>query len=338
MGTTSREFIFSFIIPVFNRPHEVYELLTSIGNLNHLYDYEVVIVEDGSKEDCKTVISEFQNKINITYLYKENSGPGASRNFGMSRASGNYFLILDSDCILPPNYLIEIRKELLNDYVDCFGGPDDADSKFSTIQKAINYTMTATLTTGGIRGGRTQVNKYQPRSFNMGLSKDAFEASGGFGKIHPGEDPDLVIRLWKLGFSTRLFPTAKVYHKRRIDWQKFKTQVYKFGSVRPILNQWHPHTRSIVYWFPSIFSMGLVLSLVLIPLGWLLPFGVYILFFVALFIGCFLKTKNLKISFLTIPAALIQFFGYGAGFLRSSLLLTFKGGKAEELFPRLFFK
>jgi glycosyltransferase involved in cell wall biosynthesis len=184
----------SLIIPVYNRPDEVDELLESLTKQNYTQEYEVVIVEDGSTIDCKSVVEKYPS-LNISYFYKPNSGPGDSRNFGMRNAKGDYFIILDSDCILPSDYLSQVQKSLEADYVDCFGGVDDADASFTDIQKAINFAMTSVLTTGGIRGASEKLSKFQPRSFNMGISKKAFEASNGFGNIHPGEDPDLTIRL-----------------------------------------------------------------------------------------------------------------------------------------------
>ena len=202
---------FSFIIPVYNRPDEIQELLQSFTELEGDKDYEIVIVEDGSSIPSKEVIESFNTKLNISYFPKENTGPGDSRNYGMKHAKGNYFIILDSDCILPSNYLKEVTKSLNDHYVDCFGGPDAAHESFSNLQKAINFAMTSFITTGGIRGGKNSVDTFQPRSFNMGISKAAFKATEGFGKLHPGEDPDLSIRLIKLGFKTKLKAKALFY-------------------------------------------------------------------------------------------------------------------------------
>ena len=227
---------FSIVVPVYNRPDEIQELLESIELQQFNELFEIIIVEDGSTISCEPIVDKFKEKLNISYYLKYNSGPGDSRNFGMQLAKGDYFIIFDSDCIIPPNYLTEVSNSLKNNYVDCFGGPDSAHKSFSDLQKAINFSMTSFLTTGGIRGGSEKMTTFQPRSFNMGISKKAFEASKGFSNIHPGEDPDLSIRLWDLGFKTKLIPTAFVYHKRRIDWDKFYIQVNKFGKVRPILN------------------------------------------------------------------------------------------------------
>ena len=328
----------SFIIPVFNRPDEVKELLESLANLKGDNDFEVVIVEDGSTLLSKTNVDTFSNKLNISYLFKDNTGPGDSRNYGMKKAKGNYFIVLDSDCILPQQYLTNVLKHLNSDYVDCFGGPDAAHKSFSNLQKAINFAMTSLITTGGIRGKRSSINKFQPRSFNMGISKKAFNATNGFGRIHPGEDPDLSIRLSKLGFSTKLIPEAYVYHKRRISWSKFYKQVHKFGLVRPILNQWHPETKKITYWFPTIFSLGLITSTGLVFFGIDLPLKIFVIYFITSFLLALIATKNGIVALFSILAIMIQFFGYGYGFLKSTVKLIFSNKDVEEQFPDLFFK
>ncbi|WP_347922131.1 glycosyltransferase [Pontimicrobium sp. SW4] len=328
----------SFIIPIFNRPEEAKELLESFAALEGSKDFEIVIVEDGSNISSESVAQEYKSQLNISYYFKENSGPGDSRNYGMKKATGSYFIILDSDCVLPKQYLIKVLNSLNNNYVDCFGGPDAAHNSFSNIQKAINFAMTSFISTGGIRGKASSINKFQPRSFNMGISKKAFDATGGFGRIHPGEDPDLSIRLWKLGFETKLITEAYVYHKRRISWSKFYKQVYKFGSVRPILNKWHPDTKKITYWFPTLFCLGVILSLIALIFN--ITFLIYLVFcyFALSFITALIKTKNVTVSVLAIMAILIQFFGYGYGFLKSTLKLLFSKKSAENLFPNLFFK
>ncbi|SHI82545.1 glycosyltransferase [Algibacter luteus] len=329
---------YSFIIPVYNRPNEIQELLESFEALQGDISYEIVIVEDGSSETSKQVVDTFSKSLNISYYFKENSGPGDSRNYGMKKAKGNYFIILDSDCILPKTYLVEVKKNLEKEYVDCFGGPDAAHDSFSNLQKAINFSMTSFITTGGIRGKKSSVDKFQPRSFNMGLSKKAFKASKGFGQIHPGEDPDLSIRLWNLGFKTKLIPEAFVYHKRRISWSNFFKQVNKFGMVRPILNKWHPSTKKITYWFPTLFILGLIVTVVLAVVGFNLLLIVYGFYFVLAFILALIKTKNIIVSILVIPAILIQFFGYGIGFLKSTFAVSFLNKDPETHFPKLFFK
>ena len=328
----------SFIIPVYNRPDEIEELLHSFVALKSNQSFEIVIVEDGSSKTSKHITDRFLDKLNISYFFKENSGPGDSRNFGMQHAKGNYFIILDSDCILPPHYLDVVLENLNNEYVDCFGGPDAAHDSFSNLQKAINFSMTSFITTGGIRGGKKSVDKFQPRSFNMGISKKAFEKSGGFGRVHPGEDPDLTIRLWNHGYNTKLIPEAFVYHKRRISWSKFYTQVYKFGLVRPILNKWHPETKKITYWFPSLFIIGLILALTLLAFGYIYPAFLYATYFILAFIISLIKSKNIIVAVMSLVAIVIQFFGYGFGFLKSTFKVNFLNKDPEKVFPNLFFK
>lgn len=329
---------FSIIIPVFNRPEEIKELLDSLVVSDYKKEYEVVIVEDGSTIDSKEVVRQFSNQLNISYYFKDNSGPGDSRNFGMKKAKGDYFIIFDSDCIIPKEYLNEVEKELTREYVDCFGGPDRALPSFSNIQKAINFAMTSFLTTGGIRGGSEKLNKFQPRSFNMGISKKAFETSNGFGNIHPGEDPDLSIRLWKLGFKTRLFSNAYVYHKRRIDWQKFSLQVNKFGKARPILNLWYPEYSKPTFWLPSLFVIGLFASFLSLLLLFDWPLKIYFLYFVVIFLVSSIQNKNPLIGFYSMIAVWKQFTGYGMGFLESYWKIKILKKKPEVAFPELFFK
>ena len=329
---------FSLIIPVYNRPEELSELLDSLSKSKYTANFEVVIVEDGSTLKCDTVVSLYDSKLSISYFYKDNSGPGNSRNFGMQHAKGDYFIIFDSDCIIPANYLSEVEQSLERHYVDCFGGPDKALDSFSDIQKAINFAMTSFLTTGGIRGGSEKIDKFQPRSFNMGISRKAFEASKGFGNIHPGEDPDLSIRLWNLGFETKLIPTAYVYHKRRIDWEKFALQVNKFGKARPILNSWYPQHNKLTFFFPSVFILGFGLAVLLLvfTLDYLLK--LYFMYFLVLFLVSAFQNKSLKIGYLSVIAGWKQFYGYGTGFIESYFKVIIFKKKPEEAFPELFFK
>nr|WP_294936869.1 glycosyltransferase [uncultured Flavobacterium sp.] len=329
---------FSFIIPVYNRPDEIEELLKSLAEQNYHEDFEVVVVEDGSTIPCDEVTKKYESKLFISYFDKPNSGPGDSRNFGMKHAMGSYFLILDSDCILPANYLASVDAHLKKEYVDCFGGPDNALDSFSSVQKAINFTMTSFLTTGGIRGGSEKIGKFQPRSFNMGLSKKAFEASGGFGNIHPGEDPDLSIRLWKLGYKTRLFKDSFVYHKRRIDFEKFYKQVNKFGKARPILDLWYPKHSKITFWLPTLFLLGFVSAVVLSQFGFTIPIKLYIAYFLVLFWIASIENMSLWIGFLAMIAAMFQFVGYGVGFLQSFIKVKVMRVKPEIAFPELFFR
>ncbi|PVW16536.1 glycosyltransferase [Marixanthomonas spongiae] len=328
---------FSFIIPVYNRPEEVKELLESFVTLDYSKPYEIVIVEDGSSSTSKAVVDAFSETLNIAYFYKENSGPGLSRNYGMQRAKGDYFIILDSDCLLPSHYLATVDHFLKNNFYDCYGGADAAHESFSNLQKAINYAMTSFFTTGGIRGSKKSVSNFEPRSFNMGISKKAFIETGGFGTIHPGEDPDLSQRIAKNGFKTTFIPHAYVYHKRRISWQKFYVQVKKFGLVRPILNKWHPQASKITFWFPLCFVLFTLGSIVLsIVVNWmlLLPLIAYLLLIV---IDSSLKNKSLAIGLLSVVALFIQFFGYGLAFLKSTYYIGLLKRDPRKQFPTLFF-
>lgn len=329
---------YSFIIPVFNRPEEVKELLESFVKLDFNRAYEIVIIEDGSIKTCKEVISNFDVLLNISYFFKENSGPGDSRNFGMQQATGNYFIILDSDCILPPHYLNTVDEFLTKDFYHCFGGADAANNDFTALQKAINYTMTSFYTTGGIRGSEKGIQKFEPRSFNMGISKEVFLKTEGFSKIHPGEDPDLSQRILKENYNTVFIPNAFVYHKRRISWEKFYQQVYKFGLVRPILNNWHPNAAKITFWFPTLFIFFVIASLIfgiVFNILFLLPLVIYTCL---VFIDSSIKNKSLSIGILSVIALYVQFIGYGSAFLKSTIFIKYLKRDPKKQFPNLFFK
>jgi glycosyltransferase involved in cell wall biosynthesis len=329
---------FSLIIPVYNRPDEIEELLESLVKQTYKERFEVVVVEDGSTIPCGDVVAKFEGRLYISYYFKANSGPGDSRNFGMQKAQGSYFLIFDSDCVIPPHYLESVSVNLQKTPVDCFGGPDAALDSFSTVQKAINFAMTSFLTTGGIRGKSEKIEKFQPRSFNMGISRAAFEASGGFGHIHPGEDPDLSIRLWRLGYNTHLFSDSYVYHKRRIDWQKFYRQVNKFGKCRPILDKWHPQYKKVTFLFPTLFMLGLVISVLLTFFGIYQFVGFYGIYFVAVLLVSALQNKSLAVGMYSVVAVFIQFYGYGGGYLKSFIKVHLMKVKPQEAFPELFFR
>ena len=329
---------FSFVIPVFNRPAEVDELLESLTFQTYT-NFDTVIVEDGSTLKCDKVINKYKSKLDIQYYFKSNSGPGPSRNYGVDKSNSEYFIFCDSDCIIPPMYLNEVQKQLKINYTDAFGGPDNAHSSFTPLQKAINYAMTAFITTGGIRGGKKSIGNFQPRSFNMGISKTAYSNTGGFGNIHPGEDPDLTIRLWKLGYETQLIPKAFVYHKRRISWTQFYKQVNKFGKCRPILNYWHPKTSKITYWFPTCFIFGLALGLLLsIFYNNLFLICLYIFYFILLLFDSTIRNKNIIIGFMSLFATFVQYLGYGLGFLKAVLFIKVLKYKPEDAFPYLFLK
>ncbi len=327
---------FSIIIPVYNRPEELGELLQSIYVQDEDRKTEIIVVEDGSERRCNSIVSRFDSLLNIKYCFKKNSGPGDSRNYGMQRASANYFILLDSDCILPDNYLSIVNEALEKDYVDAFGGRDTAHSSFSNWQKAINYSMTSFLTTGGLRSEETASKKFQLRSFNMGISKKAFTLTGGFSKQRIGEDIDLNFKLLKNGCQTRLIEEAFVYHKRRASFLDFFKQTRNFGSARPILNKMHPGSAKLSYWLPSFFVMGLLASFIFWYLGSPLGFLVYAIYFLAISIDSYVKNKNLVVAFLSIVATFIQFLGYGSGFLKSVYKLYIQRKDFKEAFPGMF--
>ncbi|MCD8444844.1 glycosyltransferase [Tenacibaculum finnmarkense] len=316
---------FSIIVPVYNRPKEIEELLESLTKQDfqeNLKDdlkdaFEVIIIEDGSEKSSEEIVKSYKNRLNIRYFYKENSGAGASRNFGMQRASGTYFIILDSDVILPTQYLSEVKKGLKQQYTDAFGGADAAHSSFTDLQKAINYSMTSVLTTGGIRGKKKGLGKFQPRSFNLGISKKAFIKTAGFSRMKAGEDIDLTFRLWENGFETQLIEKAFVYHKRRSTIKQFFKQTFAFGTARPILNVKYPESAKLTYWFPSVFIIGFLVSLLLLSFGYWQFFMCYVFYFTAIFIDAYRQNKNINIAAKSKLTTLVQFTGYGLGFLKS---------------------
>ena len=337
---------YSIIVPVYNRPEELNQLLQSIALQDFEGEFEVVVVEDGSQRPALEVVGQSPLGAKISYYQKNNTGPGDSRNYGMLRAKGSYFLLFDSDCILPKEYLTTLDRELSSGYVDFFGGPDDALPSFSRLQRAINFVMTSKVSTGGIRGGSS--NRFEPRSFNMGLSKEVFESTGGFGSIHPGEDPELSMRAWKRGFKSRLIPTAKVYHQRRISFRSFAKQVYKFGAVRPILERMHPEFKRVVYALPSLFTLYLIILVLcvmltltsILSLKFMLLLSIPLILYVgALKIDVLLRSRSIYLTALTVAALFIQMGAYGLGYFISNLKLRSSSHKsAEELFPQYFFK
>jgi glycosyltransferase involved in cell wall biosynthesis len=310
-------FKYSIIVPVYNRPKEVDELLQSITNQDFDETFEVLIIEDGSKDTSEKVVERFKDLLQVAYFFKENTGPGGSRNFGMQKAKGDYFIILDSDVLLPKNYLKEVNSQLEKNFTDAYGGPDAAHPNFTALQKAINYSMTSFLTTGGIRGKKKGVGKFQPRSFNMGLSRKAFENTNGFSDMRAGEDIDLTFRLWEAGFETQLIDRAFVYHKRRNTVSSFYDQTFAFGTARPILNRKYPSTKKLTYWFPSFFILGLDISIVLLMIGYWYFAAVYAVYFIVLFSDATVENKSLKVGLLSITTSVTQFMGYGFGFLQS---------------------
>lgn len=308
------ELYFSIIIPVYNRPDEVRELLESLVDQT-VKNFEVVLVEDGSTQRCDTVAHEYSDRLTIRYYFKENSGRSLTRNYGMERSSGNYLLFFDSDCILPPFYFKRLNEALNKNYVDCFGGPDNAHESFTDMQKAINYSMTSFFTTGGIRGGKRGLEKFSPRTFNMGFSREVFHKVGGFNDMF-GEDIDLSTRIRNAGFSIALIREAFVYHKRRVSFRSFFGQVSVFGMARVYLHLLHPNSLKIVHLFPAAFVIGSVFLLIasLFCIWALLPI---LLFAVLLFVESLIKNKSVKIARLSVVAGFIQIVGYGTGFIKT---------------------
>lgn len=319
---------FSIVIPVYNRPQEVRELLDSLA-LQANKDFEVVIVEDGSWLPCKRAVERFESVLPLKYFYKENSGPGLSRNYGAERSCGEYVIFLDSDCVVPEQYTEVLWQFCHRGVVDAFGGPDRADASFSKIQKAINYSMTSFFTTGGIRGRKQSLEKFHPRSFNMGFSRAVLEATGGFSGLRFGEDIDMSIRIMEAGFQTCLVPEAYVFHKRRTSFRQFFKQVFHSGMARIDLYLLHPQSLKLVHCFPSAFAVGTI-AMLLSSLFWtwaLLPLGVYVL---AVFVGSLLQNGNILVACLSVAAAFVQLFGYGIGFLRNFFVKIVVGQRAVE--------
>ncbi|WP_424048333.1 glycosyltransferase [Prevotella jejuni] len=321
---------YSIIVPVFNRPDEVDELLESLLSQEEK-DFEVIIVEDGSQVPCKKVCDKYADRLDLHYYYKENSGPGQSRNYGAERAKGDYLLILDSDVVLPKGYIRAVSEELNREPADAFGGPDCAHESFTDTQKAISYSMTSFFTTGGIRGGKKKLDKFYPRSFNMGIRRDVYQELGGFSKMRFGEDIDFSIRIFKAGKRCRLFPEAWVWHKRRTDFRKFWKQVYNSGIARINLYKKYPDSLKLVHLLPMVFTVGTTCLLLLILSGLfllcipilniigslLVMIGLIplLLYSIIICVDSTMQNNSLKIGLLSIAAAFIQLTGYGCGFI-----------------------
>ena len=306
---------YSIIVPVYNRPDEIDELLQSLCEQT-VKDFEVLIVEDGSVKPCKDVCDKYASILDLHYYAKENSGPGQSRNYGAERANGEYVIILDSDVVLPASYLQAVEDELKQNPCEAFGGPDATHPSFTPIQKAISYSMTSFFTTGGIRGGKAKLDKFYPRSFNMGIRRDIYLQLGGFTKMRFGEDIDFSYRIVEAGYMPRLFPEAWVWHKRRTDFRKFFRQVYNSGIARINLEKRHPGTMKLVHLLPTVFTLG-VIGLLLISLFWPLACVPILLYSLLLCIDSSIRNKSLWVGLLSIPAAFVQLMGYGFGFIES---------------------
>ncbi len=328
--------LFSIVIPVYDRPDELGELLASIAGQRGEVAHEVIVVEDGSSLTSENVVNQYSDSIDIKYCFKNNSGPGDSRNYGMKRSRGDYFILLDSDCLLPDDYLMKVSRSLEEDYADAYGGPDAAHPSFSVNQKAFNYAMTSLLSTGGFRSAESERRKFQLRSFNMGISREAVGTTGGFARQRIGEDIDLYFRLVEKGCSTRFLKEAFVYHKRRTTWSQFFAQTLNFGAARPILNRMHSGSWKFTYWLPSLFLAGFALSVALSFLGYpylLIPFGIYAL---AILVDATRRNGSLWVGLASVLAVFVQFLGYGWGFIRTCLRIYIQRRSEKEAFPKMF--
>ncbi len=331
---------YSIVVPVYNRPDEVEELLMSLC-IQTYKDFDVVIVEDGSDNPCKEIVDKYADRLDIHYYSKTNSGPGPSRNYGVERSTGEYVIILDSDVVLPEGYLTAVDSSLVSIPCDAFGGPDAAHESFSDIQKAISYSMTSFFTTGGIRGGKKKLDKFHPRSYNMGIRRAVYNQLGGFSKMRFGEDIDFSYRIIENGYTTQLFPAAWVWHKRRTNLDKFFKQVFNSGIARINLSKRHPGTLKLVHLLPMVFTVGVILLIIAaiamrfmalspsmsecfrtgFPLGkthigwWVLPLVPIVLYILLIFVDSSIRNKSMVIGYLSIKSSFVQLFGYGFGFL-----------------------
>ncbi|MBQ8714053.1 MAG: glycosyltransferase [Prevotella sp.] len=323
---------YSIIVPVFNRPDEVDELLESLCSQT-LKDFEVLIIEDGSEKTCKDVCDKYASILDLHYYYKDNSGPGQSRNYGAERVKSDWLIILDSDVVLPTGYLEAVHLALNSTHsIAAFGGPDASHPSFTPIQKAISYSMTSFFTTGGIRGGKKKLDKFYPRSFNMGIRRDVYLQLGGFSKMRFGEDIDFSYRIVEAGYQPQLFPEAWVWHKRRTDFRKFFRQVYNSGIARINLEKRHPGTLKLVHLLPTVFTVGVIGLILISAVGrvlmhyddvhrwyWLcaVPWLPIVLYSLIITIDSTIQNKSLKVGLLSVPAAFVQLMGYGLGFIES---------------------
>lgn len=308
---------FSVVIPVYNRPQEIEELLESLANQT-TRNFEIIVVEDGSAVSSEDVVRRYQAQTPIRYLYKENSGPGPSRNAGFAVAKGDYLVVFDSDCVLPPTYFEAVERGIQQQSLDAFGGPDRAHEKFTLLQRAMGYTMSSALTTGGIRGGKRRMGWFQPRSFNMGFSRKVYEATGGFHFDRFAEDIELSIRMKDLGFRVGLIDDAFVYHRRRTGFGQFFQQVFNFGKGRALIGKRYSSEVKITHWIPTFFTLATIAMLVL----WVVNYQAFVIalsafssYLFIIFLHCLMTTGNIFVALLSIPSALLQFFGYGTGFL-----------------------
>lgn len=337
METSQRHIALSLIIPLYNRREEIAELLDSLllqADLN----FEVVVVEDGSDIHSEDLVTGYAERLNVHYVYKENGGPGPARNFGAQHATGNYLVFLDSDCLIPEHYIARVKKSLLQDYTDAYGGPDRAHPSFTSVQKSINFAMTSVLSTGGIRGNTRSMEKFHPRSFNMGIDAAVFRELGGFAAMRFGEDVDFSMRIMEAGYTTRLIPDAFVYHKRRTDFKKFFKQVHNSGIARINLAKRHPGSLKPVHALPSVFITGALATIVL-GIFWHPVFLVPLLGFTGLvFAEAMRRERSLPVAFLSVIAVFTQLAGYGTGFIIGFWRRNILGHDEFQAFEQSFYK
>lgn len=356
--------MYSIIVPVYNRPDEVDELLESLCH-QKVKDFEVIIVEDGSAIPCKDVCDKYAGILDLHYYAKPNSGPGQSRNYGAERAKGEWLIVLDSDVVLPEDYLTSVNSHLLpltsHPNIDAWGGPDCAHPDFTPVQKAISYSMTSFFTTGGIRGGtspksggtRGALDKFYPRSYNMGIRSEVYRELGGFSKMRFGEDIDFSYRIVEAGYKTALIPEAWVWHKRRTDFRKFFRQVFNSGIARINLTKRHPGTLKLVHLLPTVFTLGVIALILLSAVGrllmfyvdndqyrWLclLPWTPILLYSAIIFVDSSIRNHSLRVGLLSVPAAFVQLMGYGFGFIKSWWKRCVLGQDEFTAFEKNFYK
>ncbi|WP_214225549.1 glycosyltransferase [Pedobacter sp. B4-66] len=309
---------FSIIIPLYNRPQEIDELLTTLTKQTYT-QFEVLVIEDGSVNDAKAIVDKYANTLDVKYFFKPNEGQGFSRNYGFERAKGDYFVVFDSDCLIPEDYLEIVKDYLYEHKLDAYGGPDAAHQSFTPVQKAISYAMTSPFTTGGIRGNKKHIGQFHPRSFNMGVSREVWEKVGGFILTRLGEDIEYSIRIHEHGFKIGLIPAARVFHKRRTSFGQFYKQLHFFGRARINIYKHFPSELKLVHFFPAAFTCGVIFTVLINIFYWPLAFicnFVMLVYFMLIFFHSWQVNKSLKVAFLSIIAAFIQLTAYGLGFIQ----------------------
>jgi glycosyltransferase involved in cell wall biosynthesis len=331
------EIRFSIIIPVYNRPDEISELLETLIKQTYPH-FEVVVVEDGSQITCEDAIAPYFNRLDLKYFSKPNEGPGQTRNYGARKASGNYFIFFDSDCLIPVHYMQTVHDHLQQHWLDVYGGPDAAHPSFTTIQKAISYSMTSFFTTGGIRGGDKKVGIFHPRSFNMGFSKEVFEKTKGYSDMRFGEDLDMSMRIIEAGYQAGLIRDAFVYHKRRTDYRKFFKQVHNSGIARINLNKRHPGTLKLVHTAPALFVVFSLLSVLLLAFGIWQLFALILFYLLLIFVDALIQYKSIAVAFNAIIATIVQHYGYGTGFIKAFWLRIILGRPEFHAYRKNFYK